>query len=163
MNIILIGFMGSGKSSVAALLAQKIKWPIRETDELVKEQSGRKNIKELFLLDGEIRFRELEIEVAKQISVEKNIIISTGGGMVINKICLDYLKRDGRIIFLATSFGEIVSRLDGDSTRPLFQDRVAARKLFNFRKKLYQECADVTIQTDKKTVDTITNLIIKKI
>ena len=79
MNIILIGFMGSGKSSVAALLAQKIKWPIRETDELVKEQSGRKNIKELFLLDGEIRFRELEIEVAKQISVEKNIIISTGG------------------------------------------------------------------------------------
>ena len=83
--------------------------------------------------------------------------------MVINKICLDYLKRDGRIIFLATSFGEIVSRLDGDSTRPLFQDRVAARKLFNFRKKLYQECADVTIQTDKKTVDTITNLIIKKI
>ncbi|MFH0772974.1 MAG: shikimate kinase [bacterium] len=163
MNIILIGFMGSGKSSVAHKLAQKLKCSHIETDLSILNKSGRKSIKEIFLLDGEIRFREMEIEVAKKMSAEKNVVISTGGGMVINKICIDYLKQNGKAIFLSTSFEEITRRLQGDDSRPLFVDRKAARKLFKFRKKLYEHYADIRVSTDNRSVDEIINIILKKI
>jgi len=162
MNIILIGFMGSGKSSVAAVLAQKLKCPHVETDELILKKSERKNVKELFSLDGEIRFREMEIDIAKKICAEKNTIISTGGGIVINKICIDYLKQHGTVIFLSTSFTEIVKRLHGDNSRPLFANKSFAQKLFQFREGLYKEYADIIISTDGKSMNEITNLIIKK-
>jgi len=163
MNIILIGFMGSGKSSVAHLLAKKLNMSCKETDNLLLRQSGRKTIKEIFALDGEIRFRGLEIDQAKQLSKENNVVISTGGGMVINKICIDMLKQNGKVIFLSTSFKEIEKRLKGDVSRPLFADKAKALKLFQFRQHLYKEYADVIIRTDGKTIEEITNLIIKKI
>ncbi len=163
MNIILIGFMGSGKSSVAAALSRKLKCRCIETDTAILERSGRKSIKEIFLLDGEMRFREMEMEIAKKMSSESDAVISTGGGMVINKICIDYLKRNGKVIFLSTSFAEITRRLQGDDTRPLFADREAAQKLFAFRKRLYKQYADVITDTDNRSIDEIINIILKKI
>ena len=77
MNIILIGFMGSGKSSVTHKLAKKLKYNVIETDELALIKSGRKNIKEIFDIDGELRFREIELIVAKKLIAEKNAVIST--------------------------------------------------------------------------------------
>lgn len=163
MNIILIGFMGSGKSSVARKLAQKLNYKNQETDESVLIRSGRKSITELFKLDGEIVFREMELTIAKKMSGEKNAVISTGGGMVINKLCIDYFKQNGIVVYLQTSFEEIVKRLAGDETRPLFKDKLVAHTLFKFRKHLYEEYADITIKTDKLSVDEITNSVIEKI
>jgi len=163
MNIILIGFMGSGKSSVAEALSRKLKRRHIETDSSILEQSGRSSIKELFLLDGEMRFREMEIEIAKEIGAKSDAIISTGGGIVINKICIDYLKRNGKVIFLSTSFAEIVRRLQGDDSRPLFADKEAAQQLFTFRKRLYKQYANVTVDTDDRSIDEIINIILKKI
>ena len=160
-NIILIGFMGSGKSSVAHELAHTLKLNIQESDALVLSKSRRKSINDIFSLDGEIRFREMEIEIAKKLSGTKNSVISTGGGMIINKISIDYLKKNGIVIFLDTSFGEITKRLKGDTTRPLFSNIIAAQKLFQLRKSLYQAYADNSIVTDGKSVSEITNLIIK--
>jgi shikimate kinase len=163
MNIVLIGFMGSGKSSVAFELGKKLNMKTKETDTLVLAKSKRKSIKDIFLIDGEIRFRELEIEIAKKLSGEKEIVISTGGGIVMNKICIDYLKQNGTVIFLSTTFAEIERRLKGDTTRPLFMDKKQAQKLFMMRKQLYKNYTSVTIKTDGKSIDEITHLIMKKI
>jgi len=163
MNIILIGFMGSGKTSVAVKLAKKIKCNPYETDVLVLARSGRKSIKEIFSHDGEIRFREMEVEVAKELSKKNNAVISTGGGMVMNKLCIDYLKQNGTVIYLYATFEEIEKHLEGDTTRPLFTDIAAAKKLFHFRKKLYKQYADIAIITNGMSIEEIVNSIAKKI
>jgi shikimate kinase len=163
MNIILIGFMGSGKSSVAQALSKAMNHVHIETDKQVLELSGRESINDIFLLDGENTFRELEICVAKKLKNTDHSVISTGGGMVINRLCIDYLKKNGKIVYLQTSFGEIEKRLKGDESRPLFKDIAKARKLFQFRQHLYGEYADVLVDTDLKSVDEITNIILKKI
>ena len=83
--------------------------------------------------------------------------------MVINKLCIDYLKQNGLVIYLDTSFEEILMRLEGDNTRPLFENKQKAKKLFQFRKNLYKRYADIIVKTDKKSIGEITNLILKKI
>lgn len=162
-NIILIGFMGSGKSTVAALLSKKLRVNCIETDKEVLARSHRKSIGEIFAKDGEMWFRELELEVASHLGDKKDVVISTGGGMVVNKICIDHLKQNGVVIYLETSFEVIAKRLKGDDTRPLFSDVNKAKKLFQFRKHLYEEYADIRINTDKLTAEEITNSIMNKI
>src|SRR5438445_691819 len=121
MNIILIGFMGSGKTSVARMLEERTKMSFIEMDAIVVQASGRKTVNEIFERDGELRFRELEIETAKKVANNHDVIISTGGGVVMNKIIIDYFKKNGTIIFLDTPFKTIQQRLSGDTSRPLFQ------------------------------------------
>lgn len=162
-NIVLIGFMGSGKSTVAALVSKKLCVNCIETDKEVLARSHRKSIGEIFVKDGEMRFRELELEVSSHLGDRKDVIISTGGGMVINKLCIDYLKQNGVVIYLETSFEVIKKRLKGDNTRPLFSDLKKAKKLFQFRKHLYEEYADICITTDKLTEEEITNIILEKL
>lgn len=162
-NIILIGFMGSGKSTVAALLSKKLRVNCIETDKEVLARSHRNSIGEIFVKDGEMRFRELELEVASHLGDRKDVIISTGGGMVINKLCIDHLKQNGVVVYLETSFEVIEKRLNGDDTRPLFSDVNKARKLFQFRKHLYEEYEDIRITTDNQTAEEITNSILEKI
>ncbi|MFZ2025976.1 MAG: shikimate kinase [Microgenomates group bacterium] len=162
-NIVLIGFMGSGKSTVADLLSKKLQRNCIETDAVVLANSQRKSIGEIFAKDGEMRFRELELEVSSHLGDRKDVVISTGGGMVINKLCIDYLKQNGVVIYLETSFEVIEKRLKGDNTRPLFSDVKKARKLFQFRKHLYEEYEDFRITTDNQTAEEITNSILKKI
>jgi len=162
-NIVLIGFMGSGKSSIANFIAKKLKFQCIETDDLILERSGRKSIREIFERDGEIRFREMELEIAKKLHNKTGVVISTGGGMIINKLCIDYLKEYGVVVHLSTSMKEIERRLKGDNTRPLFTDIKKAKKLFKFRKSLYAEYADIGVSTDGMSIDEITNNILEKL
>ena len=83
--------------------------------------------------------------------------------MVLNKICIDYLKENGTVIYLNTSFSEIEARLQGDDTRPLFRNRLNAQKLFQFRKALYSQYAQITVKTDSLSIDNIIKIILKKI
>jgi shikimate kinase len=163
MKIVLIGFMGAGKSSVAAELAKKLQLQYIETDALVLAKSGKSSISQVFSQDGEVCFRELEMEVAKALSKQDNVVISTGGGMVQNKLCIDYLRQNGLVIYLSATFSEIEKRLRGDTTRPLFLDKTKANELYKFRKQLYEMYADMIITTDKRSISEITNLIVKKI
>lgn len=160
MKIILIGFMGAGKTTIGKILAKKLKMDLIEMDELVLKKSKRKTINEIFALDGERRFRELEIEVGRELKNVDEVVISTGGGVVMNKIILDYLKEgNGQIIFLKTSFAEIVKRLKNTSDRPLFKDKNKAKKLFDLRRRLYEEYSDYIVETDNKNPQ----LIVKEI
>jgi len=160
MKIVLIGYMGSGKTTVARLLAKKLHWSLIEMDDLILKSSQRKSISEIFARDGEIKFREMEIRIAKKLRKKNQVIISTGGGVVMNKIILDYLKENAQVFFLKTSFDTVVKRLKNDSQRPLFKNIAAAKKLAAFREPLYEQYADEIIITDEKTPPAIINQII---
>lgn len=160
MKIILIGFMGSGKTTVANVLAKKLNLEVIEMDELILKSSGRESISDIFSLDGEEHFRDLETKIAKKISTMDNVAISTGGGVVMKGRNKNLLKT-GNIIFLKTSFKTLENRLIGDSSRPLFKDREKAKKLFNLRQNIYEEWADKVIITDKKSADQVVSNLIK--
>jgi shikimate kinase len=144
MNLILIGFMGAGKSTTAKLLSKLLDFQCIEMDELVYEKTRTKNMHEVFLQGGELLLRETEIAIAKEYAPQKNLIVSTGGGIVLNKICLDYFKAaGGKVIFLNAQFGTIAKRLQGDGSRPLFN-----QTNYEFRLPLYFHYADEVIDTD---------------
>lgn len=162
-NIILIGFMGSGKTTVAYLLGKMLKMDVVEMDNIVLKNSKRNSINEIFEKDGEIRFRELEIEAAKSIKDLQNTVISTGGGVVMNKIILDYLRQNGVVVYLDTSFYEIQKRLEKTSDRPLFKNVLAARKLFEFRNPLYDFFSEYMVTTNDKDQEAVASEIAKKV
>jgi len=153
--------MGSGKTTIAKSLGKKLSLDVIEMDDLIVKRSG-KSINQIFKEDGEVHFRELEIKAAKSLAKKDKCIISTGGGVVMNKIIIDYLKINGKIIFLKTSFLEIEKRLKNINDRPLFEDKKTAKKLFVFRQRLYEEYADLIVATDGKSVDKIVYEIISQ-
>lgn len=155
MNIVLIGFMGAGKSSVAKHLSHLLGYSLAEMDELVYQKTGMQTMHEVFAKGGELLLREVEIEIAKEYSLKKNYVISTGGGVIQNKIILDYFKKEGaKIIFLKASFEEIEKRLEGDCSRPLF-----AKKLYDLRNPLYAAYADIEIDTESRSPQEIAHAI----
>lgn len=159
MKVILIGFMGSGKSIVGRTLAHLIEEPFIEMDELVLNASKRTTIPEIFTKDGETAFRELEIEAARSLMALQNGVVSTGGGVVMNKIIIDYLRVNARVIFLEASFQIVLERIGEEKTRPLFTDRRSLKKLYDLRLPLYRAYADAIVQTDGKPIGAVTEEI----
>jgi shikimate kinase len=125
MKIILIGFMGAGKTSVGKVLSEKIKIPLIEMDEIILKFSGRKTIKEIFANDGEKHFRILESKVCQGLKNKDDLIISTGGGVIGDKKNIENLKNNGLVFYLKTSFLTINKRLANDNGRPLFTNKTA--------------------------------------
>ncbi len=162
MKIILIGFMGSGKSAVAQELSQLLGLPVLEMDELVFQKTNTKSMQEVFAKGGELLLRETEIAIAQEYASTDNIIISTGGGAVLNKIILDYLKQtSGKTIFLNATFQTIATRIADNALRPLFTDTVEAESLYHFRQPLYLKYADQIVEVNNKSVEEIAHEIIK--
>jgi shikimate kinase len=156
MKIILIGFMGSGKTSVAKQLGSLLQLPVLEMDELVLQKTSTSTMHEVFEKGGELLLRETEVAIAKEYAPREGGIISTGAGIVLNKIILDYFKRPhGKVIFLNASFSTITARLAHDTSRPLFRNSVEAEALYHFRQPLYMKYADQVIEVDKKGVKDI--------
>jgi shikimate kinase len=165
MKIILIGFMGSGKSEVGRELSKSLNLPFIEMDKLILQKSGRKNINEIFENCGELYFRKLEEEVAKQLATLEEAVISTGGGVVLDRMIIACLKNrpEDTVVWLATKFATICERLKNDKTRPLFADIKNAKKLYKARKTLYENYADMTIATNDKSIEDIAYEIAKGI
>ena len=167
-SIALIGFMGTGKTSVGNKLAEKLggDYKFIESDEFIEEEAG-KSIPEIFSEDGEIRFREYEIAACKKASELKNVVISCGGGIVLNKINIDRLKRMAHIVLLTASPEEIFKRTmaEGKEKRPLLNtpDPMSEIKaLLKFRSTFYAAHATITIDTTGKKVVDIVDEIIEK-
>jgi shikimate kinase len=165
-SIALIGFMGTGKTAVGKVLAAKMGKEFIELDSLI-EQRARKSIPEIFQQDGEIGFRELEIEAVKDVADTKNAVIACGGGMVLNKINIDRLRKECIIVYLAASPGIILKRTSEDKNeRPLLAvpDRPAQiRELLRFRQPFYQRAADIKIDTSKLDIDSVAERIVEKL
>ncbi len=160
MNIVLIGFMGSGKSTVAKRLASLLGSKVIEMDQLVYEKTHTQNMHDVFAKGGELLLRETEIAIAKEYAKKDRLIISTGGGVVLNKIILDYFKINGaKIIFLNAQFEQIAQQLEKDDSRPLFNNLSNAKKLYDFRLPLYHQYADEVIDVGSHSADQIASLI----
>ncbi|MDE6470020.1 MAG: shikimate kinase [Eubacterium sp.] len=144
MNIILCGFMGSGKTTVGMELAKIMGRKFIDTDEMIEHEQGIA-IKAIFTVHGEDYFRDLEFECCKSISDLKNCVVSTGGGALTFQRNVDALRLGGKIVFLDADFDVICQRIGNSKTRPLFQDKEKARQLYDERKEKYMNAADYVI------------------
>jgi shikimate kinase len=167
-SIALIGFMGTGKSTIGRLLAKELgnTYKFLDMDTLIIKNAG-KSIPQIFQEEGEIRFRELEIEISKKLSQLERIIVSCGGGIVLNGINIDYLKKNCYIVLLKASFKEIYKRIlkDGIKKRPMVYNKNPKkhlRELLELRKPFYTRAAEIIIKTSNKSKKEITQEIINK-
>ena len=162
-NIILIGFMGVGKGTIARALSEKSGLFAVDTDDLIESLENKK-IKKIFADDGEAYFRELEKKCALWLEKSvKNSIVSTGGGFYKQK----NIKKIGQIIYLKSSFEGILKRLEEHpnakkklAKRPLLQDLKKAKELYTQRVKEYEKLADVTINVENKDIKNIVKEIL---
>ena len=165
-NIALTGFMGVGKTVVGKVLAEKLGRKFVELDSLIEQKAG-KSIPFIFQQDGETAFRELEIEVTKEVSKDKNLVIACGGGVVLNKINIDRLRQQSRIVYLTASPRVILKRVSGEAgERPLLKAANKAlniRERLDFRKPFYERAADIIINTSKLDINSVAEQIISKL
>jgi shikimate kinase len=165
-SIALIGFMGTGKTAVGRLLAEKLGKEFVELDAVIEKKAG-KSIPEIFRQSGEIGFRELEIEATGEVAGKKNTVIACGGGIVLNKINIDRLRGECVIVCLTASPQVIIKRTSADmEERPLLAVPDRARQveeLLKFREPYYKRSADVTINTTRISADAVVGRIIKKL
>ena len=146
-NIVLCGFMGSGKTIVGKELAKIMGCKFVDTDELIEKEQGVA-IKAIFATHGEDYFRDLEHDMCKKVAAMKNCVVSTGGGAMTYQRNVDAIKKGSRVVFLDASFDVICDRIGDSTTRPLFRDRQKARELYDLRKDKYLAAADYVIDGD---------------
>lgn len=162
-NIVLVGLSGSGKTTIGTLLTELLPdYKFIDTDKIIVKLE-RRSINDIFAIDGEGYFRDLETKVAKGVSTSENQIISTGGGIILRQENMDALRSNGVIFYLKTSPKTLIKRLEGDSSRPLLKtDDVKAKleKMLEIRGKLYEK-ADITVETDNLSAEETAKEIVR--
>ena len=165
-NIVLIGMSGAGKTTIGKYLAKKLNMTLVDTDDIIVKKTGS-TIDEIFNNRGEKYFRELEKKVVEEVSKYDSAVITTGGGVVLNRTNIDYLRNNGVIFLLQASIETLYNNLKRDEIlndhRPLLKGadlKKRLEKLYKERKNLYISSADYIIQVDGKAVDEIGNEII---
>ncbi len=150
-NIILIGYMGSGKSTVGRKAAKAVEYQFLDTDALIEAEEGM-SISRLFEEKGEAYFREQETEVIRRLlDGPKGKIIATGGGLPMKEGNAELLKKLGTVIYLKAETDTLLKRLSGDTARPLLQNgdlREKIETMLQIRGPVYEKTADVVLQTD---------------
>ncbi len=146
-NIVLCGFMGSGKTVVGKELAKILGVKFVDTDELIEKEQGIA-IKAIFAAHGEEYFRDLEYEMCKKVAEMNGAVVSTGGGAMTFQRNVDAIKQGSKVVFLDASFDVICDRIGDNTSRPLFQDKDKAKKLYDERKSKYLSAADYVINGD---------------
>ena len=161
-NIILVGFMGAGKSVVAKNLAVRLKRDVVSTDALIEEREKRP-ITRIFKESGEPYFRDIEKKIVAEVSQRKDLIIDCGGGVVMNDENIKNLKKNGVLFYLSASADVIYDRVKNDKHRPLLNvaDPIATIKgLLTNRQPRYAQ-AHHTVDTSHKTIPDVVERIIK--
>ena len=152
-NIILIGMMGSGKTTVGKLLAQRLQKQLVDTDALIEAREGC-TVQELFEAQGEPYFRSVELGVAQALSLRSDLIIACGGGLPIQEQAMKPLKESGIVLWLDRDPGEIFDTEDMTG-RPLAKDgREAFIALAEQRRSVYEGWADATIHDFTSPIST---------
>ena len=151
-NLILIGFMGSGKTSVGVRLSYRLKMTVEDTDKLIERHEGR-SISDIFAAEGEAYFRQKETELLRELTEKKQgaKIYSVGGGTPVNPENRSLLKRLGTVVWLRIQPETVYARLKGDTTRPLLQCEDPLGKiteLIDSRREAYESCADIIVDVD---------------
>ncbi len=154
-NIVLIGFMGTGKTAVGRRLAWRLKREFVDTDQEIEKLTG-KTVAQIFAKDGEVRFRSEEALLTKKLAAREGLVISTGGGLVLNPENVKLLGENGVFIALKASPQVIYQRLKNKKNRPLLlkgdlKERIAS--LLAVREGVYSSIAAYTVDTGEVSVD----------
>ena len=161
-NIFLIGFMGAGKSTVAAELERQLHIPHAEMDALIVEREGMA-ISDIFAEKGETYFRDAETALLKDLTEKMGIIISCGGGAVMRDENAALMKQCGKIVLLTATPETIYERVKDSTDRPILNGNMNVdyiRELMEKRKDRYLAVADVVVATDQKRAEEITREIL---
>lgn len=163
-NIVLTGFMGTGKSGVGRILAKKLSYILIDSDaEIEKEQ--KMSITDIFKQHGEAIFRDIESDIIKRLSDMENVVISTGGGAVLRESNIENLRKKGVIVCLTASPETILRRVEHSNERPLLHVDNPLQKikeLLNSREQYYRN-ADITISTEGKGLREIASEVLEKV
>lgn len=166
-NICLIGYMGSGKTTVGRLLADVLSYDFEDTDNMIVEREGRP-ISDIFAKDGEPYFRRLETDLLNDLYNNglNGTVLSTGGGLPVDKKNRPILKKIGKVIYLRARAESLYMRLKEDKGRPLLEtdDKLKKiREMLAVRGPIYEETADIIIDTDhideEQTAEAIVNIL----
>ncbi|ATO50871.1 shikimate kinase [Brevibacillus laterosporus] len=158
-NIILIGFMGTGKSTVGEQLAQQLQYERCDLDEEIVKATG-KTISQIFAKDGEEMFRQLESDVLRRLIDGNRRVIITGGGAVLRPENVQVMLQHGIVVALTAEEQEIIRRVEQDQNRPLLQGnvKVKVRELLQARAGAY-DFAPIQVDTTGKTIEEIVDEI----
>ncbi|MBQ1867451.1 MULTISPECIES: shikimate kinase [Selenomonas] len=164
-NVILIGFMGTGKTSTGKMLASKLGCAFIDMDQKIEEEAGM-CIPDIFAQKGEAHFRQLEKDLVERLSARRNAVISTGGGTVKNPDNVAAFKKSGIIICLSASVDAVLERTKRHGTRPVLDQadqgdrRKAVESLMAERKDLYKQ-ADFTVDTSDLSPLQVVDVIVR--
>jgi shikimate kinase len=164
MKLVLIGFMGTGKSSLGLLLAQKLNYSFIDTDQLIEARQGC-SITEIFRRDGEAGFRRMENELARELGPAEAVVIATGGGFPLNPENIALLRPNGLIIALRATPEVIYQRVCAEQHRPLLAERDQRRRIGSLlaaRAPIYQNC-DLTLDTTDQTLTELAAQVIAQL
>ncbi len=157
-NIVLIGMMGCGKSTVGSLLSERLERTLVDTDALIERREGR-SISEIFATNGEDYFRNLELTLSEELGQEQNLIIACGGGLPLQSACMTALKQTGTVIWLCRDPGKTYDTMD-TTARPLAQQgRQAFLDRFAQREPVYRQWADLIIEDFSSPEVTLNNIL----
>jgi shikimate kinase len=157
--------MGAGKSTIGRLLSQELKLEFIDSDREIETRAGA-DIPWIFDVEGEPGFRDREVSVIQDLSAQKSIVLSTGGGAVLRPENRRALQANGTVVCLQTSVEQQLERTARDKNRPLLQTenpRRVLEDLMAIRDPLYCECADVIVKTDKRHPKSVAAEIIKQL
>ncbi len=159
-NIVLVGFMGTGKTTVGRLLSEQTGMPLVDMDERIKARAG-KTINRIFAEDGEAAFRTLERQIARELSAQSGQVVSTGGGVVLDPDNISDYEKNGLVVCLLASAETILERVENDNSRPLLagEKREKILQLLETRRPLY-EAFEHKIDTEGAPPESIASQIV---
>ena len=166
MNIVLIGYRGTGKSTVGKILAKKLKRLLIPVDDLIVKKVGM-SIPEIVEKHGWDYFRDIESNVTKELSNQDNCIIDCGGGVILRDENVENLKQNGKCFLLKAEIDTIISRIQGDANRPALKEGMSFReeqeKVLRERNPKYKAAADVEIDTSILSIEQAVEKILENI
>lgn len=161
-HLILIGFMGAGKSTIACIMAERLDLPCVDLDQRIETAVGR-SVAEIFAVDGEQAFREMETQALADLIEEPRSVVACGGGVVVRPENRELLGQLGTVVYLKVSAGEALARVGDAGTRPLLSGEgaaLAATSLLQARESLYATSADLVFDTVDATPEAIVDRVI---
>jgi shikimate kinase len=152
-NIYLVGPMGAGKSTIGRVLAAELHLSFRDSDKVIEDRTGA-DIPWIFDMEGEEGFRDRESAVLEELSKGQDVVIATGGGIILRPQNRNAMKSSGYVCYLTASIEQLVERTARDKKRPLLQVENPRQKIIDLvalRDPLYREAADFVINTDRRS------------
>ncbi|MCE5361998.1 shikimate kinase AroK [Pseudomonas anguilliseptica] len=164
-NLILVGPMGAGKSTIGRLLAKELRLPFKDSDKEIEQRTGA-DIPWIFDVEGEQGFREREQAVIADLCDAGDMVLATGGGAVMRAENRDALKRGGYVVYLHASVEQQVDRTSRDRNRPLLRAADPGKVLADLlaiRDPLYREIADIVVETDERPPRLVVQEILERL